>query len=119
MTAIPPETTVEQALRTLAGLEIACVLVAREGRLLGLFSERDVLDKVAERYEELKDKPITEVMTPDPVYVYESDRAGKALCVMAVSGYRHVPVVDVNERILGIVSPLRVMRFLQSRCEGR
>ena len=110
---IPPETKVRDALDTLSGLHVACLLVEEEGRLVGVFSDRDVLDKVALEYDTVQDWPVSEVMTRQPVYVYEIDPAAAALSVMAVSGYRHVPVLDLNDRLAGIVSPQRLTAFLQ------
>ena len=110
--SIPPETTVEQAVGKLAGLHIACLLVEREGQLLGVFSDRDVLDKVALAYDRLRNEPVAKVMTNDPIYVYGSDSAAAAVAVMVVAGFRHVPVLDVSGRLAGIVSPQRVTAFL-------
>jgi CBS domain-containing protein len=110
---ISPDTPVFRALQTLAGLEIGCVLVAENERLVGIFTQRDVLDKVSERFEEVKDLPISELMTSRVVAVYDSDPAGAALGAMAAGGYRHVPVLDMDEKIVGIVAPQRVTAFLQ------
>jgi CBS domain-containing protein len=93
------------------------VLVAQEGRLLGIFTQRDVLDKVADRFDQLKDRPVREVMTPDPLVVYETDNPATALSIMAEHGLRHVPVLDVDEKIVGVVSPKRVTAFLQKHFE--
>ena len=90
-------------------------LGADEGSLVGLFTERDVLNKVALEYEEVKDLPISELMTPNPIYVYTTDSSAAALSVMAATGYRHVPVVDLDEKLVGIIGPLRVTSFLQDR----
>ena len=51
-------------------------------------------------------------MSENPLYVYESDSAGSALCVMAVRGFRHAPVLDLEDKVVGIVSPERVASFL-------
>ena len=111
--AITPETTVDQALRKMAGEEIACLLVADgNGKLVGVFSDRDVMNKVALEYEDVKGRPVSEFMTGDPVYVCDTDTASAAICVMAVSGYRHVPVVALDGQLLGIISPQRVTHFL-------
>ena len=110
---VPVDTTVEEVLQTLVGEGIACVLIEDQGKLLGLVNDRDILEKVALEYDEVKDKSVREVMTASPVYVDESESAASALAVMAVSGYRHVPVVDVEETIVGIVSPQRVTKFLR------
>ncbi len=108
-----PDTPVAEAVEKLAGLHVACLLVEEEGKLIGVFSDRNVLDKVALEFDAFKDRHVREVMTENPVYVYETDSAAAALSVMAVSGYRHVPVVDVNQKLLGIVSPQRVAAFLR------
>lgn len=110
---IAPETTVDEALHKMAGNEIACLLVAdRKSKLVGVFSDRDVMNKVALEYEDVKDRPVSELMTGDPVYVFDTDTASAAICVMAVSGYRHVPVVALDGKLLGIISPQRVTHFL-------
>jgi CBS domain-containing protein len=115
---ISPETTVEAAVKKLAGLHIACLLVAKDGNLLGVFSDRDVLDKVALEYDELRSRPVSEVMTNNPIYVYETDSAAAALAVMVVAGYRHVPVLNLRDKLVGIVSPQRVTAFLSRHHEA-
>ncbi len=117
VTVVAPDTSVERALEVLDGLDIGCLLVAEDDRLVGIFTERDVLDKVAVRYQELKEQPVREVMTPDPVVLYETDNPAAALCVMTAHGMRHVPVLDVNNQIVGVVSPKRITTFLQEHFE--
>lgn len=111
--AVAPDATIGEAVAQLARLEVACLLVTDQGQLRGVFSNRDVLDKVAGRYNQIKDRPVSEVTTSNPIYVYDTDSAAAALHVMAVSGYRHVPVLDVHDTPVGIVSPQRVLGFLQ------
>ena len=109
---ISPETPVHEAIEKLAGLHIACLLVAEQDKLVGVFSDRDVLARVAFEFDELKDRPVRDVMTTEPVYVYEIDSAAASLSVMALCGCRHVPVLDLNENLVGIISPQRVTEFL-------
>jgi CBS domain-containing protein len=111
---ISPDTLVHQAVEKLNGMHIACLLVVEEKKLVGVFSERDVLLKVALEYDKVKDRPVREVMTSDPIFVNETDSAVVALSVMAQCGYRHVPVLDLNDNLVGIISPQRVTEFLQS-----
>jgi CBS domain-containing protein len=111
-TVISPQAPIHEAVEKLAGLHIACLLVAENDKLVGVFSDRDVLRSVAFEYEQVKDRPVSEVMTRDPIYVYESDSAASALTVMALCGYRHVPVLDLNEKLIGIISPQRITDFL-------
>jgi CBS domain-containing protein len=110
---ISPDMLVQEAVEKLAGLHVACLLVAEDNKLVGIFSDRDVLDKVTLEYDEVKDRPVRDVMTDSPIYVHEGDSAAAALSVMAVSGYRHVPVLATGGDLVGIISPQRVTAFLQ------
>lgn len=109
---IPADATVGEAVRRLADLHHACLLVEEEGKLVGVFTDRDLLDRVVLEYADIKEQPVRSVMTPDPVYVTESDPPAAVLCVMAVSGYRHVPVLTLEGKIAGVVSPRRITEFL-------
>lgn len=110
---VTPNTPVHAAVKTLAGMQVACLLVVQDGRLVGVFSDRDVLERVALEYERVKDRPVGELMTADPIYAYENDSAAAALSIMAVSGVRHVPVTNMDHKVVGIVSPQRVTEFLR------
>ena len=112
-TAISPDMPVHEAVQKLVGLHIACLLVAEDDKLVGVFSDRDILLKVAFEYDQYKDRPVRDVMTKNPIFVYKTDSAAAALTVMALCGYRHVPVLDIDDKLVGIVSPQRVTEFLQ------
>lgn len=112
-TCVSPDTPIIEAMNQLASLDVACLIVAENDKVVGLFGERDVLDKVADRFDTVKNHPVREVMTADPVVVYDVDPTAGALCAMAAGGYRHLPVVNMDEKILGIVSPQRITTFLQ------
>ncbi len=111
-TAVEADTPIEQVLRKMVKLTIACVVVTRNDKLVGIFSERDVLDKVADQYENVKNEPISSVMTSEPVAVRTTDTPAKALATMAVGGFRHVPILSVEEKVVGIVGPRRVNNYL-------
>ena len=115
--SVPPDTPVHEAVRQLAGLHVACLLVEEDQQLLGVFTDRNVLDKVALEYDQVKDRPVSEFMTPDPIFVYESDSAAAVLTVMAVHGFRHVPVLSSDKKIVGIASPHRISSFLGEHFE--
>ena len=116
---ISDQTTVADAIRELERRQVSCVLVEENDALVGVFGERDVLDKVALEYDQVCDRPVRDVMTPNPVFVYKADSAAAALTVMAVSGYRHVPILNYDDKIVGIVSPQRVTAFLMAQLNTR
>ena len=109
---------IEEVLKKMATLDIACVMATRDGRLTGIFSERDVLDRVAESFATVCRDPIATVMTRSPSTIYESEAVAKALGLMAIGGFRHVPILNVDDRVIGIIGPRRVNTYLRSCIEG-
>jgi CBS-domain-containing membrane protein len=114
---VSPDKSVYAALQALAGLRVASLLVVEHGKLVGVFTERDTLERVASRYREITSLTVGEVMTANPIVVYETDPAATALSAIAVAGYRHVPVLDIDDQVVGVISPRRVIAFLKSRHE--
>lgn len=112
---VSPDHSVHQALQVLSGLRISSLLVVQARRLVGVFTERDTLQRVASRYREIRSMQVADVMTCDPVVVYETDPAATALGAIVAAGYRHVPVLDLQEQVVGVISPRRVLAFLQDR----
>ena len=108
-----PDTSVNEAVRQLHESKVASALVVDDnGNLVGLFTERDVLERVAEGFERNTKQPVSEVMTSEPTVVYESDPAATAIAAIAVEGHRHVPVLDIDGKVLGLASPRRVFDFM-------
>ena len=115
---IAPDAPICQAIEFMSEQRTACLLVLDEGRPAGVFTERDVLEKVAEQYPKLANRPVREVMTADPVVVYESDPAAAAVAAIAVAGYRHVPVMGIDDRVIGMVAPRRVFEFVEKHFDS-
>ena len=114
-TEIAPDATVLSSVQTLASLGISSLLVVKDEQLVGIITERDILERTSEQFARVKDRPVSDVMTANPVVIYDDDPAGAALAAIAASGYRHVPVLNRQGKIVGIVSPRRVFRFLDER----
>jgi CBS domain-containing protein len=111
--SLSPDDTVQLAVETMIEKDVGCVLIVDENRLVGVFTKRDAIDRVVFEYEEHQDRPVRDVMTTDPTFVYDTDPVAAALCAMASGGYRHIPILDVNDHVVGIVGPLRVTAFLK------
>lgn len=114
---VDSNTTIRRAVHALYGLQVSSLLVVEGDRLVGIFTERDVLEKVAERYSDLADVPVRDVMTKNPIVVYEGDSVGTALAAIAAGGYRHVPVLNTDGQVLGVLSPRRVLGYLERHFE--
>jgi CBS domain-containing protein len=95
---------------------IDCVLVTEADRLVGIFTDRDAVLKVAGR--PAGPCPLREVMTPDPVVLRDEDPIAVAIHKMAVGGFRHIPIVDGGSLPIGVVSARDVFRHLASELTG-
>lgn len=103
--SIPLEATLRQAVETLQREHIGCVLVvSAEGKLEGIFTERDLLTRVAGRALDWAQERVCDYMTRDPETLQPDHRIAWALNFMAIGGYRHVPLTDEAGRPVGVVS---------------
>jgi signal-transduction protein with cAMP-binding, CBS, and nucleotidyltransferase domain len=108
---VPPSMPVGEAVRRMHEGGTDCLLVCEGDRLLGIFTDRDAVVKVAgaDRSAEVR-----AFMTPDPVVLDREDTIAVAIHKMAVGGFRHIPVVDGASRdhVVGVVSAADVFRHL-------
>jgi len=111
--SVGPDTSVGEALELMATRKIGHVLVLEQDRVVGIFAERDVLMKRLFDGSQL-DRPIREVMTPDPVCLTKHDAIAHALNRMVLGGYRHVPLVDAAGKPEGILVMRDVVRHIVS-----
>ena len=82
---------------------------------MGIFSERDLLKKIAGQKTDYVNLPITQFMTPRPDTVTANDTLAFALHKMDVGGYRHLPVVDAGKPV-GVISVRDLMRHITRMC---
>lgn len=105
--------TVQEAIeRMLAHRQAGVLVVDADGRLVGIFTERDVLTRVAGRGRAPRETRLETVMTRDPEALRPGDRVAYAVHCMSVAGYRTVPLVDAAGRPLGVVTVSDVIRWL-------
>jgi CBS domain-containing protein len=98
-----PKTTVREASQLMAKKQVGAVLVVEEGRLLGIFSERDVVFRVVALGLDPATTPLVQVMTPEPKTIKPNNTLGYAMTLMHENGFRHLPVLEDGKPI-GIVS---------------
>jgi len=95
--------TVAAAARLMKERRIGALLVVQDGRLAGIFTERDALFRVVAEGRDPAKTLVADVMTPNPRTISPDRPFGHALHLMYEGGFRHVPVVD-DGRPLGVVS---------------
>jgi CBS domain-containing protein len=97
------EITVAAAARLMKERRIGALLVVHDGRLAGIFTERDALFRVVAEGRDPAKTRVADVMTANPRTIAPDRPFGHALHLMYEGGFRHVPVVD-NGRPVGVVS---------------
>jgi CBS domain-containing protein len=91
------------------------VLIVEGQALIGIFSERDALLKINDKFQELSAHPISEFMTPNPGTVKLGTKIAFAVQLMDLGGYRHVPVLDADARPVGIISARDILNYLTEK----
>ncbi len=110
--AVPLGTTIGEAARVMKEHRIGCVLIEEGGRLVGIFTERDILTKlVGTGYDPAKVQ-VDGVMTRNPETLTPDDPIAFAMQLMSVGGFRHVPLVDADRRPVGILSMKDIVEYL-------
>ncbi|MBO9580838.1 MAG: CBS domain-containing protein [Sphingobium sp.] len=95
--------TVAQVVAMLAERRIGCVPVVEQGKVVGIFSERDLVYGIARTGASLLDKAVGEVMTKPAVTIGADTPILSALALMTKRRVRHLPIVD-GDRMVGFVS---------------
>lgn len=106
------DSDVSDAIGRMQREEADCVLVMDGGRLVGVFTDRDAVLKVAGR--STSPVAIRDVMTRDPVVLRDDDSVAVAIHKMAVGGFRHVPIVR-DGRPTGVISAKVIFQHLAER----
>ncbi len=101
---VQPTTTLGEVVDALRDKRRGAVLVVDQGRITGIFSERDLMLRVDHSNPAWTALPVKDVMTPEPRTVREEEQIEDALNVMLTGGHRHLPIVDAAGALVGIVS---------------
>jgi CBS domain-containing protein len=101
--AVSPETSVYDALALMADKEIGALMVCRDGRPVGLVSERDYARKVILVGRASKDTPVGDIMTTRVVCTNPQRTVEECMALMTEKRVRHLPVIE-QKKLTGIVS---------------
>lgn len=101
--SVGPDTLVTECVRTMAAAKIGALLVMDSERLVGIFTERDALNKVLAAGLDPRSTKVSEVMTRDPYCVPPTTTVGAAMQMVTERRFRHLPVVQ-DGKVLAILS---------------
>ncbi|MBK7292771.1 MAG: CBS domain-containing protein [Geothrix sp.] len=101
---VGPDDSVFTALNLLAQFDIGALLVLDQGRLVGIFSERDYARKIILKGKASKDTPVREIMSDRLSCVTLNQTVEECMALMTDKHIRHLPVIGANQEVLGIIS---------------
>jgi CBS domain-containing protein len=95
--------SIREAVEAMKASRLGCALVCEQGKLVGLFTERDLLNKVIGESVNYS-TPVEQVMTFGPAHLSLDDSVYSAMRMMREGDYRNVPLVDAEGSAAGVVT---------------
>jgi CBS domain-containing protein len=109
---VNPESSVYEALETLEARNLGSLVVLEEnGKLDGIFTERDYARKVILKGRSSKETRVSDIMTESPVFVTPDDKIEYCMQLMTDKHIRHLPVLEDNE-LIGLVSIGDLVKYI-------
>ena len=115
-------TSVIEAARVMREKRVGCLVVVREGRPVGVVTDRDLALRVLAEGRDPRTSTVADIVTYDPIVVSIGDALETALEKMRVHGVRRLPIVSAEGKVVGVVTADDVMmsfgRGLAQLAEG-
>ncbi|MCE9527380.1 MAG: CBS domain-containing protein [Planctomycetales bacterium] len=105
-----PEDSIRHVMRVLKTSSTGAAMVCRDGKLEGIFTERDALRLLADGSD--LEIPVSTVMVKNPVSIRTGNSVGEAISLMSSGKFRQLPIVDGAGHVTGIVGAAGVLRYL-------
>jgi len=103
--------SIREAVEAIKSRGLGCALVCDQGRLAGIFTERDLLNKVLGKKVSY-DLPVDNFMTADPARLSLDDSMEAAMQLMREGDYRNIPLVDAEGKTAGVVTVRDLISYL-------
>lgn len=106
--SVHSQDTVYDALKTLSDKNVGALMVIDDGRLVGIFSERDYTRKIALEGKSSRDTRVRDIMTSTVLSVTPQTSTDACMALMSQQKIRHLPVLD-GQKVLGMISIRDIM----------
>jgi CBS domain-containing protein len=108
--SVPPQATVLEAINVMAENNVGALLVIQDGKIAGIISERDIVRKVDRLGKFSATTKVSEIMTEKVLYVNASQPIQECMALMTEKRIRHLPVLDGDDKLIGVISIGDVLR---------
>lgn len=101
---VPISATIKETLHLMAEKNIGAVLVLEDGKIIGIFSERDYARNAAHKESMLLDETVAEYITRAVYYVSPDQTVEECMALMTSKHIRHLPVLREQQQLVGLIS---------------
>lgn len=108
---VTPDTPALDVVQRMKASDAGCVLVIDGGKLLGIFTEHDVLKRMAGATKDLDGLTVKELMSPHPESLHERDSVAEAVNKMSLGRYRHIPFLK-SDGAYAVCSIKSVLKYI-------
>ena len=106
------QATLRDAIDSMQKYHIGCILLENDHKITGIFTERDIVQNIVGNRHNLDKECIADYMSKSPDVLYLKDPIAFALNKMVSGGYRHIPIVDKEEKPIGVIAMENIINHL-------
>ncbi len=111
LVCLEASSTLSEVVNAMQSQRVGCVLIMENHKLAGIFTERDLLTKVMGEHVEYS-RMVCDFMTRQPTTLHPDDSVADAIRLMGQGGYRDIPLVDEEKRLVGRLAVSSIIDFL-------
>ena len=104
--------TLREAIKNIQRYHIGCILLEKDNKITGIFTERDIVQNIVGNRHNLEKEYVLDYMTKSPDVLHLQDPIAFALNKMISGGYRHIPIVDNEEKPIGLITMQDIINHL-------
>ncbi|WP_276502134.1 CBS domain-containing protein [Terrimonas pollutisoli] len=108
---VSPESSVYEALEELENNNLGSLVVVDNGKLIGIFTERDYARKIILKGRSSRETHVKDIMTERPLFVSPDTSIDACMQLMSSKFVRHLPVID-NDQLVGVISIGDVVKYI-------
>ena len=109
--SVSPDSSVYDALEDLEEKNLGSLVVVENGKLIGVFTERDYARKVILKGRSSKETLVRDIMSSSPIFVHPDNSLDDCMQLMTDKFIRHLPVLE-NDELIGVVSIGDIVRYI-------
>lgn len=110
-----PTDTIEKCIEKMNHENIGALLIVdKNERIVGMFTERDILRKIFSKHIDIKKTLVSEVMTTQLVFAKPDSTVEEAMATFTEKRFRHLPVIE-NNKLIGVISSGDITKWIITR----